>query len=62
MHTAAKVMLGIGGVLTVIGIIVTLIGGFSLGETSGNGSEDSDDWSGELKWEGTTPMLSLIHI
>ena len=56
MHTAAKVMLGIGGVLTVIGIIVTLIGGFSLGETFGNASEDSDDWSGELKWEGTTPM------
>ena len=54
MHTAAKVMLGFGGVFTVIGIIATIVGGVSLGETSGNSSQDSEDWSGELKWEGTT--------
>ena len=74
MHTAAKVMLGFGGVLTIIGIIATIVGGGSLGETSANASQDSEDWSGELKWEGTTTTtytgefewthiyLSLIHI
>ncbi len=55
MHKAAKVMLGIGGVLTIIGIIATIAGGASIGETLGSATPDSEDWSGELKWEGTTP-------
>ena len=44
-------MLGIGGVLTFMGIIASIVGGVFIGETS----PDSEDWSGELKWEGTTP-------
>lgn len=48
-------MLGVGGVLTIIGIIATIAGGASIGETLGSATPDSEDWSGELKWEGTTP-------
>jgi len=55
MHKAAKVMLGVGGVLTIIGIIATIAGGASIGENLGSATQDSEDWSGELKWEGTTP-------
>ncbi len=51
MRTAPKVVLGIGGVLLVIGIAVTMLGGASID----NANPDSEDWSGTLMWEGTTP-------
>ena len=51
MRTAPKVMLGLGGVMLVIGILAFAIGGAVIS----NVSPDSEDWSGTLKWEGTTP-------
>ena len=51
MRTAPKVMLGLGGVLLVIGNLAFAIGGAVIS----NVSPDSEDWSGTLKWEGTTP-------
>ena len=51
MRTAPKVMLGLGGVLLVIGILAFAIGGAIVSEVS----PESEDWSGTLKWEGTTP-------
>ena len=51
MRTAPKVMLGLGGVMLVIGILAFAIGGAVISEVS----PDSEDWSGTLKWEGTTP-------
>ena len=51
MRTAPKVMLGLGGVLLVIGILAFAIGGAVVSEVS----PESEDWSGTLKWEGTTP-------
>ena len=44
-------MLGLGGVLLVIGILAFAIGGAIVSEVS----PESEDWSGTLKWEGTTP-------
>ena len=51
MRTAPKVMLGLGGVMLVIGIFAFAIGGAVISDVS----PDSEDWSGTLKWEGTTP-------
>lgn len=51
MRTAPKVMLGLGGVMLVIGILAFAIGGAVISDVS----PDSEDWSGTLKWEGTTP-------
>ena len=51
MRTAPKVMLGLGGVMLVIGIFAFGIGGAVISDVS----PDSEDWSGTLKWEGTTP-------
>ena len=51
MRTAPKVMLGLGGVMLVIGILAFAIGGAVFSDVS----PDSEDWSGTLKWEGTTP-------
>ena len=51
MRTAPKVMLGLGGVMLVIGILAFAIGGAVISDDS----PDSEDWSGTLKWEGTTP-------
>ena len=44
-------MLGLGGVMLVIGILAFAIGGAVISDVS----PDSEDWSGTLKWEGTTP-------
>ena len=44
-------MLGLGGVMLVIGIFAFAIGGAVISDVS----PDSEDWSGTLKWEGTTP-------
>ena len=51
MRSGPKVMLGLGGVMLVIGILAFAIGGAVIS----NVSPDSEDWSGTLKWEGTTP-------
>lgn len=50
MHTAAKITLGLGGVITLLGVIFTVSGGYAIDNLEDIDIEDVSVWNGE---EGT---------
>jgi len=57
MHIVPKIVLGIGGILIIGGLIGVIIGGNSF--TNVEMDTESEDWSGTLMWEGTTPTTYI---
>ncbi len=57
MRLSAKITLGSGVILLLVGLTITIIGGSMLEDTT----PDSEDWSGTLMYRGVTPAIYDGH-